>query len=95
MEHRSPLAGNVLVAVNRGELDITGDNNSNGVQVTPEPNAGQFTVTGLDDNGATTINGQASVTVSGVTDATKINLGNGSDNLTNLPRGSDLFLRRG
>ena len=49
LEHRSLLAGNVLVAVNRGELDITGDYASNGVQVTPGPRLGQFTVTGLND----------------------------------------------
>ena len=71
-----------MVAVNRGELDITGDNNNNGVQVAPVPNTtGQFTVTGLNDDGATTINGQAAVTVSGVTDKTKIALGDGNDDL--------------
>jgi hypothetical protein len=39
-------------------------------------------VTGLNDNGATTINGKAAVTVSGVTDDTKIDLAGGNDQLT-------------
>jgi hypothetical protein len=85
LEHRSLLAGNVLVAVNRGELDITGDNNANGVLIQPGPKPGGFTVTGQTDGGsATSINGVANGTFTavGVTDDTKIKLGDGNDNLT-------------
>ncbi len=34
LETRTLLAGNVLVAVNAGELDISGDNANNNIQVT-------------------------------------------------------------
>jgi hypothetical protein len=81
LEHRCLLAGNVLVAVNGGELDITGDNAGNGILITLGTGH-QFTVRGFADNGDTTVNGKAFVNVDGVNGDVKVNLGGGDDILS-------------
>ncbi len=74
LEHRSLLAGNVLVAVNAGELDITGDNAANSIQV-GQVSPGTWKVTGI----ATKLNGgNAPVTESGVS-TIDIQLSGGND----------------
>src|SRR5262249_13892890 len=76
LEQRCLLAGNVLVAVNGGELDITGDGASNGVLITAG-SGHQFTVRGIPDNGPTMINGKPLVNVDGVRGDIKVALGGG------------------
>jgi hypothetical protein len=80
LETRALLAGNVLVAVNAGELDISGGNANNNIQVT-QLASGQWRVTGI----ATNINGANSPFTSDpanpVTGNIVINLSGGSDTL--------------
>jgi len=80
LETRALLAGNVNVAVNAGELDITGDAASNSIQVT-QLASGQWKVTGT----ATKINGgnAAFVTTAAnpVTGDIDIDLGQGNNTL--------------
>lgn len=98
------VSGNVATRVSsRGDLTLTGDARGNGVSVTAGLTPGTIIVTGL---GTTTIDGQASVTLGGVTGNVTINLGQGDDvlllggtdqldvarNLTiNLGRGNDVL----
>jgi hypothetical protein len=82
LENRNLLAGNVLVSVTAGDLLITGDASSNGVEILPTANAGEYTIKGLFLNSATKINGgTAAVTVSGVTDDVNITMKGGHDKL--------------
>jgi hypothetical protein len=81
LEYRCLLAGNVLVAVNGGELDLTGDAAGNGVQITAG-SGHQFTVRGVPDNGPTTINGKPFVNVDGVKGDVRVALGGGDDILS-------------
>jgi len=78
LESRSLLAGNVMVAVNSGELDITGDNANNSIQVT-QLTSGQWKVTGI----ATKINNGSSPFITDsadpVTGNIQIQLSGGSD----------------
>ena len=83
LETRDLLAGNVNVAVNAGELDITGDAASNAIQVT-QLASGQWKVTGI----ATKINGgNAAFTTTNanpVTGDIDISLGQGNNTLQML-----------
>jgi len=85
LEDRRLMAGNVDVSVSGGDLFITGDNAANGVQITQVVTqgravAGFYLISGLTQGGAaTTINGQVSVNVNGVTDDVTINLRDGGD----------------
>jgi len=79
LEQRCVPAGNLSVVLNGGTLVIRGDDLSNGVEVTQGAEAGQFVVTGLNVGGATTVNGQAAVTVAGVTGDVIIDLRGGDD----------------
>jgi hypothetical protein len=94
LEYRCLLAGNVLVAVNGGELDITGDSAGNVVQITSGPGH-QFTVRGVPDNGPTTINGKPFVNVDGVKGDVKVALGGGDDILVLLGTTRALALPKG
>src|ERR1700690_4116414 len=80
LENRALLAGNVMVAVNGGELDITGDNANNSIQVT-QLTSGAWKVTGI----GTHINGgTAPFTTSGADPVTAdivIKLRGGSDSV--------------
>jgi hypothetical protein len=73
----------VLVAVNGGELDMTGDGAGNGVQITAA-SGHQFVVRGIADNGPTTINGKPFVNVDGVKGDVRFVLGSGDDILVVL-----------
>ena len=94
LEHRYLLAGNVLVAVIGGELDITGDSASNGVLIAAE-SGHQFTMRGFTNNGPTTINGKPFVDVDGVKGDVKVALGGGDDILSVLGTARALALPKG
>jgi hypothetical protein len=82
LEPRRMLAGDVTVRVNNaGHLLITGDAQSNAIQVEAGLLPGQYTITGLpdDQNVGTTVNGGGSVTVSGVTGDIRALLNAGND----------------
>lgn len=71
------VSGNVATRLNaRGDLTLTGDASGNGVSVEAGATPGTIIITGLGD---TTIDGQARVTLNGVTGSILINLGNGDD----------------
>jgi hypothetical protein len=71
------VSGNVAARVSsRGDLTLTGDTRGNGVSVTAGLTPDTIIVTGL---GNTTIDGQVSVTLGGVTGNVTINLGQGDD----------------
>jgi hypothetical protein len=78
LETRTFLAGNVMVAVNSGELDITGDNANNSIQVT-QLTSGAWKINGVN----TQINGGSNsyTTTDPVTGNIVINLSGGSDTL--------------
>jgi hypothetical protein len=94
LEYRCLLAGNVLVAVNGGELDVTGDGAGNGVQITVA-SGHQFAVRGIADNGPTTINGKPLVNVDGVKGDVTVALGGGDDILSVLGTTRALALPKG
>jgi len=72
-----PTTGNVKIVVNaRGKLTLTGDKVANGVRIEAGPTPHSIVVTGL---GTTTINGQLSVTLYGVTGPVVMKLGHGND----------------
>jgi len=80
LEDRLALSGNVTVNVSGGSLLIRGDNSSNGVMITQGPGSYTYIITGFTQNGGpTTINGQASVTVGGVSENFDIQLRRGND----------------
>jgi hypothetical protein len=78
LESRTMMAGDVTAALAGGDLVLNGDNDSNEVVIRATNQVGQFVIEGL--NG-TTINGQASATISGVNDDFRINLRNGNNAL--------------
>ncbi len=83
LEQRQLLAGDVVVGVVQGDLVVQGDELDNHIAITAGAEAGSFVVTGLD---GTTVHleGQAAageVTVAGVNDDLRIDLGDGSDTL--------------
>lgn len=86
LESRTMMAGDVAAALAGGDLVLNGDNNSNEVVIRATDQAGQFVVEGL--NG-TTINGQASATISGVNDDFRINLRNGNNALLMTAEGAN------
>lgn len=89
-ESRQLMAGNVSVAVNSGNLSITGDDAANGVQITQalnstgQPIQGSYVISGLNQgNSATLLNGQAGpLTRTGITGNVDVNLRGGSDRFT-------------
>lgn len=81
LENRTLLAGNISASVHQGVLVLIGDGESNGVLV--RASADSLEVVGTDAGGsATTINGEASFTASGVTRGLAAWLGSGSDSVT-------------
>lgn len=83
LENRNLMAGDVAVQVTDGALFVTGDQESNGVELVSTGVEGQYIVTGLDagDN-ATTVNGEtAPLVVDGVTRSIHVRLGDGDDTL--------------
>ena len=105
LEGRLLLDGNVTARVLGGNLVVTGDEDANGVHIT-QVGGGQYMVTGIDcGNGATTINGEASALLTGVTRSFRVTLRGGADclhmgNGETSPEGNgglyvpdDLFIR--
>ena len=97
-ESRQLLAGNVAVDVNFGDLNITGDEAANGVQIAQARNStgaailGSYVISGLTQGGApTTINGQAAVIVTGVNDDVQVSLRGGSDQFRTAAIGRHFF----
>jgi len=79
LEQRTMMAGDVSVSLTNGSLLISGDVAANGLEIAGLA-AGEIRVTGLDAGGtATTINGVATQTFTGVTGSVVINLGDGND----------------
>jgi hypothetical protein len=83
LEEKVLLAGDVQVMVSGGDLQITGDDADNGVEVIATDNSGEYTIMGVDRGGsATAINGQfGDVTVEGVDDDITINLRGGDSGI--------------
>ncbi len=82
LEARRLLAGNVGVDVVEGNLLIRGDRLSNGIEVRQlQDGSGAFVIRGLisEDGEVTTVNGEASVTVDGVTGNVQARMGAGDD----------------
>ncbi len=86
LEQRRMMAGDVTASLSGADLVVNGDNSGNEVVIRATEQAGQFVVEGL--NG-TTINGQQSATISGVTDDLRINLRNGDNVLLLTAEGPD------
>ncbi len=86
LEQRRMMAGDVSASLSGADLVVNGDNNGNEVVIRATAQSGQFVVEGL--NG-TTINGQQSATISGVTDDLRINLRNGENVLMLTAEGPD------
>jgi len=91
-ESRQMMAGNVSVAFSGNDLLITGDGESNGVQISQArtslgaPILGTYFISGLTAGGSgTTINGQASVIVRNANDDVLVNLGRGDDRFNTGP----------
>lgn len=79
LEGRAFMAGDVAVSVEIGDLVITGDARSNGVQVA-QIDATTFLVTGTDNRGGTTVNGAVGDQVfANVTGDIRVNLKGGDD----------------
>src|SRR5688500_13327149 len=74
LESRQLMA--VTAALNSGTLTITGDAAADDIAVVGTANPGEFTITGR--NG-TTVDGMASVTISGVTADLVVDLRDGDD----------------
>jgi len=98
MESRQLMAGNIFASVSGGDLFLTGDSASNGVEIR-QLAAGQYQLIGTTQGGAQTtiwLNGVAanSHVVNGVTDDFEISLNGGNDylytNATGLPAGAKL-----
>ena len=83
LEDRNLMAGDVAVQVTGGSLVLTGDQESNGVELVSTGVEGQYIVTGLDAGGdATTVNGESTaLVVDGVTRSVHVRLGDGDDTL--------------
>lgn len=79
LEPRRLLAGDVQVQIQDGSLHIYGDDLDNGVSVIAGSAPNQLVITGVDNNGPTTINGQWQEVVN-VTSDVFINLRDGNDN---------------
>ena len=86
LEQRRMMAGDVTASLSGADLVVNGDNSGNEVVIRATEQAGQFVVEGL--NG-TTINGQQSATISGVTDDLRIDLRNGDNVLLLTAEGPD------
>ena len=78
LEKREVFSGNVTASLSGGDLVITGDDQPNRIVVT-QIAAGRYQVTAEDN---TTVNGQSSKIISGVTDDIRIHLLRGPDHLT-------------
>lgn len=78
LERREVFSGNVSAFVSGGDLVINGDDLPNRIVVS-QVAAGSYLITGEDN---TTVNGQTSKVVSGVTDDIRIHLLRGPDHLT-------------
>jgi hypothetical protein len=79
LEGREMMAGNVWAAVNGGNLSITGDEASNGVEIT-QVGPTSFRVSGTPNAGATAVNGWFQPrTFTNVTGAIQVNLNGGND----------------
>ena len=78
LESRLLLAGDVSAVIVRGALNVVGDTADNAIQIDTDGLAqGQVRVYSLD--GTTTVNGQDSVTLEGLTGRVDIRMGDGSD----------------
>jgi hypothetical protein len=99
LEPRTMMAGDVEAHVSSiGDLRITGDNNSNDIQITQTvqngvPVPGSYTVTGVSNlnttnNSPTTINGHTSQTFTGVTHDINVATGGGLDRVSLTVTGS-------
>jgi hypothetical protein len=76
LEARQMLAGDVLVSVVNGTLEVEGDGEANKVLIAAGAEAGAFVVTGLDN---TTLEGESDpITVTGVRNI-RVDLGDGDD----------------
>ena len=84
LETRTLLAGDVAVAVVQGEALFRGDDLDNHLMIEAGNGPAEYVVTGLPDadNVATTVNGQASITISDVNRGMHIGLHQGNDGLT-------------
>lgn len=85
LENRRMLAGNVVAKVDKGTIELKGDNFSNGVVVTAGVNPNEYIITGVNQGGnATSINGipNGAVTLVNVTKGLKANLSRGNDSIT-------------
>jgi hypothetical protein len=78
LENRALLAGNITAVVDGGVLRLTGDGASNGVRIRQSGDNLEVVGTLLAGT-ATTINGDATFTASGVTNGLVATLGNGND----------------
>lgn len=78
LEPRQLLAGDVEVFVENGSVVISGDDTDNGVAIIAGETPNQLVITGVHNNGATTINGQWQEIVD-VTGDILINLRDGDD----------------
>jgi hypothetical protein len=75
LERRNLLAGDVAVAVDDGDLLITGDDADNQIMIVQTGDE-EYTVTGLD---GTLINGEDEYVAEGVDDDVHIEMGDGDD----------------
>jgi len=85
----------VAVTLSRGDLVIRARGRQGAaLEITQGATADEFIVTGLDD---TTVNGQSTVTISGVDDDIRIRLGSGDNNVTlsDITVADDLMIRTG
>lgn len=80
LENRALLAGNITAVVDGGVLRLTGDAASNGVRIRQSGDNLEVVGTLLAGT-ATTINGDASFTASGVTNGLIATMGNGNDSI--------------
>jgi ELWxxDGT repeat protein len=69
-------SGNVTAAISRGSLIVTGDNQSNSIEITAGAKSGQWVITGLGD---TTVNGKPQETIFDVTRDVVIRMQGGDD----------------
>lgn len=83
LEDKRLLAGDVHVVVSHGDLEITGDDNDNHVEIRATANEGEYLILGVTVEGtaSTLINGQPSITVDGVDDDFEIDMRDGNNSL--------------
>jgi hypothetical protein len=98
LEKREVMAGNVTAAIVGGSLVISGDDNSNNIEVVGTGVPGEYRIIGHDLVGATLINGAVGpLTIRGVTGGILINARGGNDRVSahSLTTFGDLSIQGG